>query len=264
MGSKKMAMQPSLAILRRCTSTAFRSQLSLRCASSGQSLHDNQRLHGGEMISGQDFSTGDGVGAAAEVGHLPLGGQVEKGPFFTGDSSNKKKLAPLDTSAGVRGVLDQHADRTFNRPSVQIDAQGIKWNYGDLKAHVDATATGLLELGVEKGDTIALWANSPAEKLLTELSAAVLGASLVEAKSASALSGAKVIVFDGSDSAAAVGAASGVKLQTAGAPVAGAYPFQDIPVYGPLFPDPLDALPASASDILDNKYKQLGAGDLLT
>merc|ERR1712166_775807 len=30
--------------------------------------------------------------------------QVEKGPFFTGDSSNKKKLAPLDTSAGVRGV----------------------------------------------------------------------------------------------------------------------------------------------------------------
>merc|ERR1711865_541831 len=232
--SKKMAMQPSLAILRRCTSTAFRSQLSLRCASSGQSLHDNQRLHGGEMISGQDFSTGDGVGVAAEVGHLPLGGQVEKGPFFTGDSSNKKKLAPLDTSAGVRGVLDQHADRTFNRPSVQIDAQGIKWNYGDLKAHVDATATGLLELGVEKGDTIALWANSPAEKLLTELSAAVLGA------------------------------ASGVKLQTAGAPVAGAYPFQDIPVYGPLFPDPLDALPASASDILDNKYKQLGAGDLLT
>merc|ERR1712166_423609 len=206
------------------------------------------------------------VGVAAEVGHLPLGGQVEKGPFFTGDSSNKKKLAPLDTSAGVRGVLDQHADRTFNRPSVQIDAQGIKWNYGDLKAHVDATATGLLELGVEKGDTIALWANSPAEKLLTELSAAVLGASLVEAKSASALSGAKVIVFDGSDSAAAaaVGAASGVKLQTAGAPVAGAYPFQDIPVYGPLFPDPLDALPASASDILDNKYKQLGAGDLLT
>merc|ERR1712166_733494 len=173
------------------------------------------------------------VGVAAEVGHLPLGGQVEKGPFFTGDSSNKKKLAPLDTSAGVRGVLDQHADRTFNRPSVQIDAQGIKWNYGDLKAHVDATATGLLELGVEKGDTIALWANSPAEKLLTELSAAV-------------------------------GAASGVKLQTAGAPVAGAYPFQDIPVYGPLFPDPLDALPASASDILDNKYKQLGAGDLLT
>ena len=203
----------------------------------------DQRLHGSEMISGQDFTTGDGVGVAAEVGHLPLGGQVqacwsplvssyhllsqvEKGPFFTGDSSNKKKLAPLDTSAGVRGVLDQHADRTFNRPSVQIDAQGIKWNYGDLKAHVDATATGLLELGVQKGDTIALWANSPAEKLLTELSAAVLGVSLVEAKSASALSGAKVIVFDGSDSAAAaaVGAASGVKLQTAGAPVAGLHP----------------------------------------
>merc|ERR1712028_196599 len=105
--SKKMAMQPSLAILRRCTSTAFRSQLSLRCASSGQSLHDNQRLHGGEMISGQDFSTGDGVGVAAEVGHLPLGGQVEKGPFFTGDSSNKKKLAPLDAlPASASDILD--------------------------------------------------------------------------------------------------------------------------------------------------------------
>jgi acyl-CoA synthetase (AMP-forming)/AMP-acid ligase II len=217
------------------------------------------------MISGQDFTTGDDVGVAAPIGELPLGGQVEKGPFFTGDSSNKKKLAPLDASAGVRGILDQHADRTFNRPSVEIESQDIKWNYGDLKAHVDATATGLLELGVQKGDTIALWANSPAEKLLTELSAAVLGANLVEASSASGLSGAKVIVFDGSDSAAAVaaGAASGVKLQTAGAPVAGAFPFQDIPVYGPLFPDPLDAIPPTASDLLDGKYKQLGSGGLL-
>jgi hypothetical protein len=217
------------------------------------------------MVSGQDFTTGEGAGVAAVVGDLPLGGQVEKGPFFTGDSSNKKKLAVVDTSVGVRGILDQHADRTFNRPSVQIDSQGIKWNYGDLKAHVDATATGLLELGVQKGDIIALWAKSPAEKLLTELSAALLGASLVEASSASSLSGAKVIVFDGSDSAAvsAVGAASAVKLQTAGAPLAGAFPFQDIPVYGPLFPDPLDAIPATPSKILEGKYAVLSAGDLL-
>jgi len=258
MGRLASSMAISASILRRCTSSALRVQLPTRWLAT-------ERLHGSEMVSGQDFTTGEGAGVAAVVGDLPLGGQVEKGPFFTGDSSNKKQLAALDISVGVRGILDQHADRTFNRPSVQIDSQGIKWNYGDLKAHVDATATGLLELGVQKGDTIALWANSPAERLLTELSAAVLGASLVEASSASSLSGAKVIVFDGSDSAAvsAVGAASAVKLQTAGALIAGAFPFQDIPVYGPLFPDPLDAIPATPSKILEGKYAVLSAGDLL-
>jgi len=56
---------------------------------------------------------------------------------------------------------------------------GRRWTYRELVADVEALALGLLEMGIEKGDRVGIWAPNCAEWTLTQYATAKLGAILV-------------------------------------------------------------------------------------
>src|SRR5579859_7697012 len=56
---------------------------------------------------------------------------------------------------------------------------GRRWTYAELAADVDALALGLLEMGIEKGDRVGIWAPNCAEWTITQYATAKIGAILV-------------------------------------------------------------------------------------
>src|SRR2546430_17357783 len=69
----------------------------------------------------------------------------------------------LDTTLG--DLLDSRADEIPGREAVVYScypefggALDIRWNYAEYRARVDAVARGLMALGLQKGDHIAVWA----------------------------------------------------------------------------------------------------------
>src|ERR1700723_1754091 len=56
---------------------------------------------------------------------------------------------------------------------------GRGWTYAELAADVDALALGLLEMVIEKGDRVGIWAPNCAEWTLTQYATAKIGAILV-------------------------------------------------------------------------------------
>jgi fatty-acyl-CoA synthase len=56
---------------------------------------------------------------------------------------------------------------------------GRRWSYLDLEAEVDRVALGLLDLGVEQGDRVGIWAPNCSEWVLVQYATAKIGAVLV-------------------------------------------------------------------------------------
>ncbi|HEX3705924.1 MAG TPA: AMP-binding protein [Mycobacteriales bacterium] len=56
---------------------------------------------------------------------------------------------------------------------------GRRWTYAELDAAVDALATGLIALGVAKGERVGIWSPNCAEWTLTQFATAKIGAILV-------------------------------------------------------------------------------------
>ena len=57
--------------------------------------------------------------------------------------------------------------------------QSLRWTWGQLDAEVDRVATGLLRLGVARGDRVGIWAPNCAEWTVTQFATARIGAVLV-------------------------------------------------------------------------------------
>ena len=57
--------------------------------------------------------------------------------------------------------------------------RGLRWTWAEFAAAVDGLATGLLDLGVGKGDRVGIWAPNRPEWLLTQFATARIGAILV-------------------------------------------------------------------------------------
>ncbi len=90
----------------------------------------------------------------------------------------------LETTIGDR--LDQQAAETPTREAVVYsgypefgDALNIRWSYAEYRARVNAVAKGLMALGLNKGDHIAVWAANLPEWPLLQLAAARIGLVLV-------------------------------------------------------------------------------------
>ena len=90
----------------------------------------------------------------------------------------------LDTTLG--DLLDSRADEIPGREAVVYScypefggALDIRWNYAEYRARVDAVARGLMALGLQKGDHIAVWAANLPEWLLLEFATAKAGLVLV-------------------------------------------------------------------------------------
>jgi fatty-acyl-CoA synthase len=87
-------------------------------------------------------------------------------------------LTPL-LGETIGANLARTAARFGDRDALVDCASGRRWTYAELDADVDTLALGLLELGVEKGDRVGLWAPNCPEWTLVQFATAKIGAILV-------------------------------------------------------------------------------------
>ncbi|MAM61551.1 AMP-binding protein [Maritimibacter sp. UBA3975] len=87
----------------------------------------------------------------------------------------------LDVTLG--DMLDQQAIAFADRTAVTVDENGgaksTSWTYAELKKQADIVGRGLMGLGIERGDHVAVMAQNCAEWILLEYALAKTGAVLV-------------------------------------------------------------------------------------
>ncbi|MEZ5549346.1 MAG: AMP-binding protein [Pseudomonadales bacterium] len=86
--------------------------------------------------------------------------------------------ADLITST-IGAQLDAVAARDPSHPALVMPHQGIRWSYGELVQEVNQLATGLLALGIGRGDRVAIWSPNRYEWILTQFATAKIGAVMV-------------------------------------------------------------------------------------
>ncbi|BDC39928.1 AMP-binding protein [Paraburkholderia terrae] len=85
---------------------------------------------------------------------------------------------PLSESTVGQFLFDT-ARRFPERPAVVFREQEIRWNWQEFQQEVDVLASGLLELGIQKGDRVGIWSPNRVEWLMTQFATARIGAVLV-------------------------------------------------------------------------------------
>jgi fatty-acyl-CoA synthase len=85
-------------------------------------------------------------------------------------------------------AFDETAHRFAQRDALIVPEQQVRWSYAELKRRVDFFATGLLSLGLQRGDRIGIWAPNCAEWTVTQFASAKLGLILVNINPAYRLS----------------------------------------------------------------------------
>ncbi len=90
----------------------------------------------------------------------------------------------LETTIG--DLLDKHADEIPEQEAVVYScypefggALDIRWSYAEFRERVNTVARGLIGLGLQKGEHIAVWAGNLPEWVLLEFAAAKAGLVLV-------------------------------------------------------------------------------------
>lgn len=76
-------------------------------------------------------------------------------------------------------LLDDTAARHPDRDALVYVDRGLRWSYAEFRRRVDLVARGLLALGVEKGEHVAVWATNIPEWVLLQFATAKVGAVLV-------------------------------------------------------------------------------------
>ncbi|MDQ6649841.1 MAG: AMP-binding protein [Actinomycetota bacterium] len=88
-----------------------------------------------------------------------------------------------DTTALLGETIGANLERTVARfPGAEALVschQGLRYTYEQLNVAVDEVALGLLDLGIDKGDRVGVWAPNCAEWVLVQYATAKLGAVLV-------------------------------------------------------------------------------------
>ena len=76
-------------------------------------------------------------------------------------------------------VLDAAASSYPDQDALVVRHQNLRFSYRHFVKRVELVARGLLRLGIQKGDRLAIWATNCAEWLFTQFAAAKIGAILV-------------------------------------------------------------------------------------
>ena len=101
-------------------------------------------------------------------------------------------LAPADDQSYVRGpshpplayvtipqLLGEAVSRFGPRDAAVFCEQGVRMSYYDLDRAVDELASGILALGLDKGDRLGIWSPNRVEWVLTQFATARVGVVLV-------------------------------------------------------------------------------------
>ena len=81
--------------------------------------------------------------------------------------------------ATIGDMFDAMATLHAGREALIVPHQRVRWTYADLKRRVDELALGLMRLGLEPGDRLAIWSPNCAEWVLTQFASAKAGLVLV-------------------------------------------------------------------------------------
>ena len=76
-------------------------------------------------------------------------------------------------------ILDEVAARYPESPALILRGEQLRFNWRELQAEVERTARGLMALGFERGDRIAIWATNVSQWVLMQFGTAKMGAVLV-------------------------------------------------------------------------------------
>ena len=76
-------------------------------------------------------------------------------------------------------LVDAVAEQLGDRPALIYHKMGIRHDYRQFRDVCNRTAKGLMALGIEKGENIAIWANNVPEWLYTQFGTGKMGAVLV-------------------------------------------------------------------------------------
>ena len=79
----------------------------------------------------------------------------------------------------IGNVVDILAENFGDNIGLEYHALGIRQDFRQLREQFDAVAKGLMALGVERGDKVAIWANNVPEWVYTQFGSARMGAVLV-------------------------------------------------------------------------------------
>ena len=88
-----------------------------------------------------------------------------------------------DNAKLINTTIGQHLDAIAARDPGHIALimphQNIRWSYAEFVQKVNQLATGLLSLGIEKGDRVGIWSPNRYEWVLTQFATAKIGAIMV-------------------------------------------------------------------------------------
>lgn len=79
----------------------------------------------------------------------------------------------------IGNKFEEIAHQYPNNDALVVCHQDIKWSYKQLNEKVDELATGLLALGLSKGDRLGIWGPNSYEWVLTQLATAKIGVIMV-------------------------------------------------------------------------------------
>jgi fatty-acyl-CoA synthase len=88
----------------------------------------------------------------------------------------------------IGALLDEVSAIDGSREALVVTHQRIHWTYSELKMRSDAFASGLLALGLERGDRVGIWAPNCAEWTIAQFGTAKAGLILVNINPAYRLS----------------------------------------------------------------------------
>ncbi len=76
-------------------------------------------------------------------------------------------------------ALQRTIDRFGQRDAVVFPQLGLRWNYRQFGDQVEQAARGLLALGINRGEHVAIWATNVPEWIVLQFATAKIGAVLV-------------------------------------------------------------------------------------
>lgn len=93
--------------------------------------------------------------------------------------SQKRESSPWVEGLTIAEVLRQTASNHAERDALAFPKLSLRWTWRELQHEVDAAAAGLLAMGIEKGQHVALWATNVPQWVVLQYATARIGAVLV-------------------------------------------------------------------------------------
>lgn len=87
--------------------------------------------------------------------------------------------SPADLRMTIGDLLDRQADRFGSRDALVHVDWGLRYTWHEFREECDRIARGLMALGINKGDHVALWATNYPEWVIAQFATARIGAVLV-------------------------------------------------------------------------------------